>query len=227
MKRSSFRHLISAAVVALAAGAVAPVQAAAYSSVVIFGDSLSDNGNNALAGLYDPSQVVTGNTYVPSATYAPAMTYTNGPVWATYFGNLLGVPILPSLAGGTDFAFGGATTGHARDPARRLSVQPADADGAVPRRDRQLSPRRARCTSWPAAATTPARRWLRWPAVPTRQRPPRPPRPRSRATSARSSTSCRPPAPSTSSSGTRRTSASRRPSRRPARRRSARSSPAS
>jgi outer membrane lipase/esterase len=60
MKRSSFRHLISAAVVALAAGAVAPVQAAAYSSVVIFGDSLSDNGNNALAGLYDPSQVVTG-----------------------------------------------------------------------------------------------------------------------------------------------------------------------
>ena len=85
-----------------------PVQARLYDGFVVFGDSLSDSGNNALAGLYDPTQVVTGNTYVPSATYAPAMTYTNGPVWATYFGSLLGVPILPSLAGGTDFAFGGA-----------------------------------------------------------------------------------------------------------------------
>ena len=111
MKCPSFRHLLSAALVALVAGAVAPAEAAAYSSLVVFGDSLSDNGNNALAGLYDPAQVVTGNTYVPSATYAPAMTYTNGPVWATYFASLLGVPILPSLAGGTDFAFGGATTG--------------------------------------------------------------------------------------------------------------------
>src|SRR6476619_2864185 len=111
MKRSSLRHLLSAAVVALSVGAVASAEAASYTSLVVLGDSLSDNGNNALAGLYDPAQVVTGNTYVPSSTYAPAMTYTNGPVWATYFASLLGVPILPSLAGGTDFAFGGATTG--------------------------------------------------------------------------------------------------------------------
>jgi len=111
MNRSSFRFLLSAAVVALSAGAVASVEAAPYTSLVVLGDSLSDNGNNALAGLYDPAQVVSGNTYVPSSTYAPAMTYTNGPVWASYFAGLLGVPLLPSLAGGTDFAFGGATTG--------------------------------------------------------------------------------------------------------------------
>ena len=110
MKRPSIRHLLSAAAV-VALVAVAPVEAATYSSLVVFGDSLSDNGNNALAGLYDPAQVVTGNTYVPGSTYAPAQTYTNGLVWASYFANALGLPLLPSLAGGTDFAFGGATTG--------------------------------------------------------------------------------------------------------------------
>jgi outer membrane lipase/esterase len=103
--------LVPAAAVALAVGTLPSVEAASYSSLVVFGDSLSDNGNNALAGLYDPAQVVTGNTYVPGSTYAPAMTYTNGPVWASYFASLLGVPLVPSLAGGTDFAFGGATTG--------------------------------------------------------------------------------------------------------------------
>ena len=178
MKRSSFRHLISAAVVALAAGAVAPVQAAAYSSVVIFGDSLSDNGNNALAGLYDPSQVVTGNTYVPSATYAPAMTYTNGPVWATYFGNLLGVPILPSLAGGTDFAFGGATTGTpGSGPGGfpySLLTQTAQYLGAT---GNVASPNALYVVA--GGGNNAPRRWMRWPAVPTRRRRPRPPRPRS------------------------------------------------
>ena len=112
MRLSSFRFLLSATAIAIA-GAVAPAQAATYGSLVVFGDSLSDNGNNAIAGLYDPAQVVTGNTYVPSSTYAPAMTYTNGLVWASYFASALGLPLQPSLAGGTDFAFGGATTGTA------------------------------------------------------------------------------------------------------------------
>jgi outer membrane lipase/esterase len=47
-----------------------PAGAALYSSLVVFGDSLSDSGNNALLGLYDPTQIVTGNAYVPSKTYA-------------------------------------------------------------------------------------------------------------------------------------------------------------
>ena len=59
-----------------------PAQASLYSSLVVFGDSLSDSGNNALAGLFDPNQLITGNTYIPTNTYAP-MTYSNGLVWAS------------------------------------------------------------------------------------------------------------------------------------------------
>ena len=87
-----------------------PATAGLYNSMVVFGDSLSDSGNNAAAGLFDPAQVITGNTYVPTNTYAPR-TYSNGPVWASDAASQLGVPLQPSLAGGTNFAFGGATTG--------------------------------------------------------------------------------------------------------------------
>ena len=87
-----------------------PATAGLYNSMVVFGDSLSDSGNNAAAGLFDPTQVITGNTYVPTNTYAPR-TYSNGPVWASDAASQLGVPLQPSLAGGTNFAFGGATTG--------------------------------------------------------------------------------------------------------------------
>jgi outer membrane lipase/esterase len=65
---------------------------------------------NALAGAINPSQVVLGNSYIPSAAYAFG-TFSNGPVWASDGASALGVPLLPSVAGGTNFAFGGATTG--------------------------------------------------------------------------------------------------------------------
>ena len=104
------RLLPAAAVVALAVLASMPAAAGPYSSLVVFGDSLSDNGNNALAGLFDPTQTITGNSYIPSNTYASGV-YSNGPVWASDVAAAIGVPLAPSLAGGTDFAFGGATTG--------------------------------------------------------------------------------------------------------------------
>jgi outer membrane lipase/esterase len=110
MTHISFRRLLPAFAIAVAALASAPASAGPYDTFVVFGDSLSDNGNNAAAGLFDPSQVITSNTYVPSNTYA-AGTYSNGPVWASDFAAMIGLPLLPSLAGGTDFAFGGATTG--------------------------------------------------------------------------------------------------------------------
>lgn len=97
-----------------------PTQAAAFSNVFIFGDSLSDTGNNYLAGLYDPNQVVSGNTYVPQKTYDrgsnPFGTYSNGPTWATQFTAALGLSALPSLGGGTSYAFGGAATSGAEFP---------------------------------------------------------------------------------------------------------------
>jgi outer membrane lipase/esterase len=114
--RKSFAAIVGASVLAFSAFnlvmvvASLPAQASLYSSLVVFGDSLSDSGNNAAAGLFDPNQVITGNTYVPTNTYAP-MTYSNGPVWASDAASQLGVPLQPSLAGGTNFAFGGATTG--------------------------------------------------------------------------------------------------------------------
>jgi len=106
----SIRRLLPALAIVVAALASAPASAGLFDSFVVFGDSLSDNGNNAAAGLYDPSQVVTGNTYIPSNTYLPG-TYSNGPVWASDFAAMIGLPLAPSLVGGTDFAFGGATTG--------------------------------------------------------------------------------------------------------------------
>jgi outer membrane lipase/esterase len=92
-----------------------PTQSLAYSKVYVFGDSLSDSGNNSLAGAFDPTQVISGNSYLPTLTYAPAGgypfgTYTNGPVWATTFAAALGLSAMPSLAGGTNYAFGGAHT---------------------------------------------------------------------------------------------------------------------
>ena len=68
-------------------------QATTYSDVIVYGDSLSDNGN-----LY----AATGGL-VPQAPYYNGR-FSNGPVAVEYLSQSLGVPLL-------DFAFGGATTG--------------------------------------------------------------------------------------------------------------------
>ena len=102
--------------------------ASSYSSLVIFGDSLSDSGNNSVVPQIgaNPNQVITGNSYVPGQTYGPAPfgTYSNGPVWATYFADMLGLSALASNLGGTDYAFGGARTG-AGSPVPSLLTQTA------------------------------------------------------------------------------------------------------
>jgi len=91
-----------------------------FSSLVIFGDSLSDSGNNAIAlpalGLPGTTPVpISGNTFIPTLPYASGV-YTNDMVWAQTFASALGLSAAPSLAGGTDFAFAGARTGPI-DPA--------------------------------------------------------------------------------------------------------------
>jgi len=107
----SSRRLLAAVPFALAALVAAPVaEAGPFSSLVVFGDSLSDDGNNFAAGLFNPGQVVTGNSYIPSFTYG-SHVYSNGPVWATDFAVKIGVPLTASATGGTDYAYGGATTG--------------------------------------------------------------------------------------------------------------------
>ena len=89
----------------------ASMTASAYSSLVVFGDSLSDSGNNTLAVGTDPWQIVSGNSYVPTYTYASGV-YSNGPVWATQFADKLGLGLSPSILGGNNFAFGGAQTSY-------------------------------------------------------------------------------------------------------------------
>jgi phospholipase/lecithinase/hemolysin len=76
-------------------------QAAGFSGEFVFGDSLSDVGNVYLA--------TSGGE--PASPYVGGQ-FSNGPVWAQDLAGRLGLPALtPSLAGGNDYAFGGATTG--------------------------------------------------------------------------------------------------------------------
>jgi phospholipase/lecithinase/hemolysin len=78
------------------------VHADLITSLVSFGDSLSDTGNVYIA---------TGDTYPQSPPYYNGH-FSNGPIWLEDLAGRLGVAApTPSLAGGTDNAWGGAQTG--------------------------------------------------------------------------------------------------------------------
>ncbi|MEO7387019.1 MAG: SGNH/GDSL hydrolase family protein [Gammaproteobacteria bacterium] len=79
--------------------ALASSQAFAYSSLYVFGDSLSDTGN-----IY----ISTGG--IPLPPYAGGR-FSNGPVWVETLAANLGLAANPALGGGTNYAFGGAPTG--------------------------------------------------------------------------------------------------------------------
>lgn len=110
--------------VSIAASLIAaPSWASPYSALVVFGDSLADSGNNALVfdtfgpppgTLRSPAPIPSG-TFIPAYPYA-SNRYSNGPVWTEYFAASLGLSAQPSLAGGTNFAFGGARVSPAGSP---------------------------------------------------------------------------------------------------------------
>lgn len=78
------------------------VPAGGFSAVYAFGDSLSDAGNVSIATL----------GVVPASPYSDGR-FTNGNVWVQDLAQNLGLPaVKPSLAGGTDYAYGGAETGQ-------------------------------------------------------------------------------------------------------------------
>lgn len=116
---------------ALIVSASLPVAANAslqeLTNLYVFGDSLSDGGNSGLV-----SQQFTGGafTYPPPPYYNGQ--YSNGPVaveylWQAY--NPGSTSFTPSLAGGTNYAIGGATSGLANynsvNPSAPGFVQPA------------------------------------------------------------------------------------------------------
>src|SRR5262245_32729471 len=101
-RRGAWLLVISAAI-------CAPAAQAHYAGLGVFGDSLSDTGNNAAYIGANGGQTITGNTYIPTNPYGSGQ-YTNGNVWVNSFATGLGLSPLPVVAGGGVFAFGGAQT---------------------------------------------------------------------------------------------------------------------
>jgi phospholipase/lecithinase/hemolysin len=116
------RHLLAAALVALPALAAAPASAAHPDQIVVFGDSLVDAGNVFLAtGGFAPT-----NTFDnPSRGYFPGR-FTNGPDYTDLLSQrLYGHLSTAALAGGNNYAFGGATYVANSDPVPDLAAQVA------------------------------------------------------------------------------------------------------
>lgn len=85
---------------------------AAFSSLFVVGDSLSDSGNVAI--LQGGANAAPNWDLVPSQSYAPSNTFTNGPVWVETFAANFGLSAVASLTpgGGTNGAVGGARSGE-------------------------------------------------------------------------------------------------------------------
>lgn len=140
--RKHFASIVTLLLVALT------TQAEAYSGLYVFGDSLSDDGNNAILlpsfGISQTTAPFNQDAPAPVVavgTYADTNNYSNGPVWADYLANALGLPLAPSLLDGNNFAFGGARTGPVgttddndpRPPSLRAQAELAVArDGSLP-----------------------------------------------------------------------------------------------
>jgi len=69
-----------------------------YDAIFVFGDSYCDVGN-----IYS----LTGGLEPLSPPYYHGR-FSNGPIWVEHVASALGLPMLPAVQGGTDYAFGGA-----------------------------------------------------------------------------------------------------------------------
>lgn len=102
------RHLACAVALALASSAAfaqsAPMQASSHAglfdNMVVFGDSLSDNGNLDLSCI--------GSGQCPQLPFLMRFTTNPGQTGVENVADYFGVSMTPALTGGTDFAFGGA-----------------------------------------------------------------------------------------------------------------------
>jgi phospholipase/lecithinase/hemolysin len=114
------RRLLAAAFLLLASSFA---HAQAYTSIVVFGDSLSDTGNDAFltatkytvnAQVPGPASNYTNGRFTDGTDTSPAAHLYNG-VWIEQLAALLPnkPPVKASLLGGTNYAFGTASTGTA------------------------------------------------------------------------------------------------------------------
>ncbi len=113
------KRLLIAAAAALSVSAGQALAASPFSAIYAFGDSLSDAGN-----LY----ILSG---IPSSPYYKGH-FSNGQTWVEDLSQMLNLgPLTPSLAGGNDYAFGGAQTGPTLiNPANPLPIDLPDQIGA-------------------------------------------------------------------------------------------------
>jgi outer membrane lipase/esterase len=82
------------------------VAAEPLTSIIVIGDSLADSGN-----VFRATSALPGQAIPVSPPYFRGR-FSNGLMWVEHLANALGLQITPSLDGGTNFAFGGATTGQ-------------------------------------------------------------------------------------------------------------------
>lgn len=101
----SKRPGISVVLIVGACALAANAPAASIDAIYAFGDSLTDVGNAYIATSGFPGGSIPQPPYYNGA-------FSNGPVWVQNLALSLGLaPLVPSLAGGTDYAFGAAKTG--------------------------------------------------------------------------------------------------------------------
>lgn len=111
MASSSLKRFFVSAMVAAATAVSLPAQAA-YSGIVFFGDSLSDTGNIWTAtGGFPPPPYFQGSSGVGPAFTGGQWSDYLGPSWSTVFAAKYGLLATPSIAGGNNYAWGGARTG--------------------------------------------------------------------------------------------------------------------
>src|ERR1700684_1383316 len=84
-----------------------------YSAIYAFGDSLSDAGNLSITtSVADATEPFSPPYYQEKYGPISGNVFSNGPTWVQDLSLALGLGTLaPSLARGTDFAYGGAETG--------------------------------------------------------------------------------------------------------------------
>jgi phospholipase/lecithinase/hemolysin len=103
------RRLLGTLALSLAGLCSLPAHAGPYSSLFIFGDSLSDTGNLSVA---------TGGAQPPAGQPYFNGRFSDGPVWVETLAAGLGLTAnaAPSLLGGNNYAFAGARLGTSNNP---------------------------------------------------------------------------------------------------------------
>lgn len=96
-------------------------QSNANAALIVFGDSLSDEGNLYQASSTNPAL----HPDPPVPPYDSQGRISNGPIWVDYFADLMGFSRpTASLRGGTDYAYAGAMTGNGQTDRVSVTLPP-------------------------------------------------------------------------------------------------------